>query len=192
MQNNQEYNNGKLYYIHGYMSNPNSTKGTLFKEKLNAKPIQYRECKPENLLISDCLKRIKKEIKDDKNVTLIGSSLGGFLAAKTAFENLNVERLILLNPALIPPSVDITKIQGMPQKILLDMQDKRLFEEKISSKIFILIGTNDEVIPLNWIIRFAKSQEATVRFLQDDHSFTNKMDQLPDIIGAILNKNIKS
>jgi len=192
MQKNQEYNNGKLYYIHGYMSNPNSTKGTLFKEKLNAKAIQYRECKPENLLISDCIKCINKEIKDDKNVTLIGSSLGGFLATKTAFENLNVELLILLNPALIPPSVDITKIQGIPQKILHDMQDKRLFEEKISSKIFILIGTNDEVIPLYWIIEFAKAQEATVRFLNDDHSFTNKMDQLPDIIGAILNKNIKS
>ena len=181
-----------LYYIHGYMSNPNSTKGILFKEKLNAKAIKYRDCKPENLLISDCLKRINKEIKDDKNVTLIGSSLGGFLAAKTAFENLNVEQLILLNPAIIPPSVDITKIQGMPQEILHDMQDKRLFKEKISSKIFILIGTKDEVLPLNWVIEFAKAQEATVRFLNDDHSFTNNMNQLSDIIGAILNKNIKS
>ncbi len=180
-----------LYYIHGFMSSPNSTKGILFKEKLNAKAIKYRDCTPENLLISDCLKCIKKEIKDDKNVTFIGSSFGGFLAVKTAFENLNVEQLILLNPALIPPFVDVLKIQGIPKNILHDMQDNRLFEEKIASKIFILIGTNDDVLPLNWIIEFAKAQEATVRFLNDDHSFTYNMNQLSDIIGAILNKNIK-
>jgi len=180
-----------LYYIHGYLSNPNSTKGTLFKEKLNAKAIKYRDCKPEDLVISDCLNLIKKEIKDDKNVVLIGSSLGGFLAAKTALENNKVKQIILLNPAIIPPSVDITKIQGMSQRILHDMQDKRLFKERIATKIFILIGTKDEVLPLNWVIEFAKAQEATVRFLHDDHSFTNNINQLSDIIATILDKNIK-
>ena len=122
-----------LYYIHGYMSDPNSTKGTLFKEKLNAKAIKYRDCKPEDLIIADCLERIKKEIENDADTVLIGSSLGGLLAAKIAFKNPNVKQIILLNPAIIPPSVDITKIQGMPQRILTDMQDVRLFENKIDS-----------------------------------------------------------
>lgn len=180
-----------LYYIHGYMSDPNSTKGTLFKEKLNAIAIKYRDCEPEDLVISDCLKSIKKEIKDDKNVVLIGSSLGGFLAAKTALENPNVKQIILLNPAIIPPSVDTTKIQGMPQRILSDIQDIRLFKEKITSKIFILIGTKDDVIPIKWGTEFAMAQEAIVRFLYDDHSFTYNMNQLPDIIATILDKNIK-
>ena len=112
-----------LYYIHGYMSEPNSTKGTLFKEKFNAKAIKYRDCEPEDLVISDSLDRIKNDIKNDENAVLIGSSLGGFLAAKTAQENDNVKQIILLNPAIIPPSVDISKLQGMPQRILSDMQD---------------------------------------------------------------------
>ncbi len=63
-----------LYYIHGYQSDPKSTKGTLFKEKLNATAIQYRNCEPEDLIIADCLKRISDVIKDDENVVLIGSS----------------------------------------------------------------------------------------------------------------------
>ncbi len=181
-----------MYYIHGYQSEPNSAKGTLFKEKLNAKPIRYRDCEPEELIISDCLMRIKKEIENDEDVVLIGSSLGGFLAAKTALNNSNVKKIILLNPAIIPPSVDIKKIRGMPQSILSDMQDVNLFKKKINSDIFILAGTMDDVVPSFWVIEFAKAQEATIMFLHDDHSFTNNMNQLSDIIGAILNKNIKS
>jgi len=168
------------------MSEPNSTKGTLFQNKLNAKAIKYRDCEPEDLVISDCLDRIEKEIRNDSGAVLIGSSLGGLLAAKTALNNSNVKQLILLNPATIPPSVDITKIKDMPHRILFDMKYKRLFEEKIVSKIFILVGTNDEVVPNSWPLEFAKSQEATVLFLHDDHSFTNKIDELPIIIKGIL------
>ena len=170
------------------MSDPNSTKGILFKEKLNAKAIKYRDCEPEDLVISDCLKRIQSEIEDDRNVVLIGSSLGGLLAAKIALENSNVVQLILLNPAVIPPSVDISKIQGMPQRILSEMQDLRLFEEKIDSDIFILAGTRDDVVPSNWVLEFATAQRVTVRFLDDDHSFTYNMNKLPNIISDILNK----
>jgi len=177
-----------LYYIHGYLSDPNSVKGTLFKEKLNATAIKYRDCEPEDLVISDCLKRIKSEIKDDKDVVLIGSSLGGLLAAKTALENPNVKQIILLNPAIIPPSVDITKIQGIPQRILSEMQDLRLFEEKLDSDIFILAAKWDDLIPSDWAREFARAQGVNVRFLDDDHMFTYNMNKLPDIISDILNK----
>ena len=191
MAKTREYKNCKLYYIHGYMSDPNSTKGTLFKEKLNAKAIKYRDCEPEDLVISDCLKRIKDELDEDNDSVLIGSSLGGLLAAKTALENLNVKHIILLNPAIIPPAVDITKIQGMPQIILSGIQDLRLFKEKINSNITILAGTRDDVVPSDWINEFAKAQRITVRFLDEDHSFTCNMNRLPDIIATILDKNIK-
>ena len=176
------------YYIHGYMSEPNSTKGTLFKNKLNVKPIKYRDCKPEELVISDCLNRIKKEIKDDNSPMLIGSSLGGFLAAKTAQINDNVKQLVLLNPAIIPASYDISKIKDMPQSILFDMQDASLFDKKIKANIFILIGTTDDVVPNSWVLEFAKTQEAKVMFLHDDHSFSNKIDQLPSIIAREIDK----
>jgi predicted esterase YcpF (UPF0227 family) len=180
-----------LYYIHGYMSGPNSTKGTIFKEKLNAKPIKYRNCEPEDLVISDCLSRIKKDIEDDKDAVLIGSSLGGFLAAKTALENKNVKQIILLNPAIIPPSFDISKIDDMPQRILSDIQDESLFENKISSDIYILIGLKDDVVPIKWPLDFAMSQNSTIKFLDDDHRFTKNLQKLPQIIDKISYKNIK-
>jgi predicted esterase YcpF (UPF0227 family) len=177
-----------LYYIHGYQSNPNSNKGTLFQEKLNVIPIKYRYCQPEDIVISECLLRIENEIADDDNAILIGSSLGGLLAAKTALNNSNINQLILLNPAIIPPSVDISKIQGIPQRILADMQDDKLFEKKIDSKIFIFVGIMDNVIPIRWMLEFAKSQEATVRFFHDDHSFTYNLKNLPDIISNLIDE----
>jgi predicted esterase YcpF (UPF0227 family) len=180
-----------LYYIHGYMSNPKSAKGILFKEKLNAIPIKYRDCKPEEIVIPECLKKIKKEIEKDNEIILIGSSLGGFLVAKTALENKNVKQIILLNPAIIPPFADVSKIKGMPKKILLDMQDKNLFKKKINSSIYMIVGTKDDQVPSDWPIEFALSQEATIRFLYDDHRFTNHINLLPEIITKILDKNIK-
>lgn len=181
-----------IYYIHGYQSNPNSNKGILFREKLDAIAINYRDCKPEEIVISDCLKRVAKEIKKDNRIILIGSSFGGFLAAKTALQNPNIKKIILLNPAIVPPSVDITKIQGVPQRILSEMQDIRLFKEKITSKIFILLGTKDDVIPLEWAFEFAKAQQATIRFLHDDHRFTHNINKLPFIISEILGFNTKN
>lgn len=175
-----------IYYIHGYLSEPNSTKGKLFKKKLGVKPIRYRDCPPEKLIISDCIKRIILEIKNDPEPILIGSSLGGLLAAKTAQINLNVKKIILLNPAIIPLKVDITKIKDIPQTILKDMKDPQLFKTKIKSEIYILVGTLDEIVPNIWSEEFAKAQNAKIKFLEDDHSFTLNIQNLPSIIKDIL------
>lgn len=177
-----------LYYIHGYQSSPDSNKGVLFKEKLDATAIQYRDCKPEDLVISECLENISDKIKNDDNVFLIGSSLGGFLAAKTALDLSNVKKLVLLNPAIIPPDYNITKITDMPQRILKDMKNPELFEKEINSEIYIFVGTEDKVVPSSWVINFARFQEATVRFLHDDHRFSKNLEKLPGLINSFLYK----
>ena len=178
----------KMYYIHGYLSEPNSTKGMLLKEKLGVVPVKYRDCKPEELVISDCIKRIKDEIKDEKEVVLIGSSLGGFLAARTALDTPNVKHLILFNPAIIPPDYNLEKITDLPAQIAKDMQDKNLFEKKITAEIVILVGKNDDVVPSSWVISFAKAQDATIKLLDDDHRLSKNMHKLPEIIKDILDK----
>lgn len=180
-----------LYYVHGYMSAPDSTKGTLFNKTLGAKAIKYRDCEPEGLVISECLERIKQEIRDDKNAVLIGSSLGGFLVARIALDCPNVKTAILLNPATIPPDVDIKTIHDMPQSILKDMKDEELFFKKINSNLFVIVGTEDNVVPNQWVLSFAKVQEATVKFLKDDHSLSKNTQNLPKIVSGILQKSIK-
>jgi len=177
-----------LYYIHGYLSSPDGTKAMLFQESLNAYPIQYRTCEPKDLIVSECLCKIHEAIQDDADVMLIGSSLGGFLAAETALHQDSVKKIVLLNPALIPPDVDVSQLTDMPKRILKDMQDKELFYKKIQADILIILGTNDSVVPNTWCLTFAKVHEACVHFLHDDHQFSSNLMQLPELISAFFTK----
>jgi predicted esterase YcpF (UPF0227 family) len=175
-----------LYYLHGYQSDPFSEKGTLLRKMLQAVPIKYRDGAPEDLVISECLSRIYDVIKKDQQTVLIGSSLGGFLAAATALIHPNVKQLILLNPAIIPPQTDLHTVQGMPYRILEEMMDSRLFEQKIPASITILRGTHDDVVPDDWVICFAKAQQATIQLYNDDHRFSRNLQKLPAIISELL------
>lgn len=186
MPKNNKYHNSKLYYIHGYQSNPTGSKAVLFKKTLQAVPLPYRSGKPEDLVIADCLQNIAQSIAHDRTVTFIGSSLGGFLAAKTALDSSNVTKLILLNPAIIPPSTTFDTHTDVPKRILEEMIEPRLFEEKILAEILILRGTQDYVVPHEWVTKFAMAQQATVRFFHDDHRFTKTLPQLPQLIAQYL------
>lgn len=177
-----------LYYLHGYQSSPNGQKVTLFKETLHAIPITYRESAPEDLVISHCLNHISKAIAQDSRVILIGSSLGGFLAASTALTHPNVTQLILLNPAIIPLEQDLTTITGIPLRILQDMRDPRLFHQKIPARITILRGAHDVIVPDKWVINFVKAQNATIEFFDDDHQFSKNLHKLPNIISELIQK----
>jgi predicted esterase YcpF (UPF0227 family) len=175
----------QIYYIHGYLSSPDGTKAQLLQRFLDAYPITYRSVPAEQLVIKDCLKEIARTIQSDNEPCLIGSSLGGLLAAETALHH-DIHTCILLNPAIIPPYVDVSKIQDMPQRILQEMKDESLFTKKIDSRLIILLGTEDEVVPNEWGISFAKSQEAEIHFYHDDHRFSRYMDQIPSIVQELL------
>ena len=175
-------NDKKIVYIHGYQSSPEGTKGVLFSRTLRAIALTYRDVPPEDLVIADCLARIKKDINSFNEVVLIGSSLGGLLASVTALENSNVRQLFLLNPAIMPPGTDIDSINSMPKRILKEMYFPKLFSKKISSEIIIFRGSKDEVVTDEWVLPFAQYQEATVHFLADDHRFSKRVD---DIVKSI-------
>jgi predicted esterase YcpF (UPF0227 family) len=175
-----------LYYIHGYQSSTSSEKALLLKETLQVIPVQYRDVPPEELVIPQCLSRISQAISHDPTVVLIGSSLGGFLAAATALTHPNVKQLILLNPAIIPPEIDLNTIQGMPQRILKDMISPKLFTKKLAAQITILRGAQDDIVPDEWVVRFAQAQHATIQLFDDDHRFSKNLSRLPYIISEII------
>jgi predicted esterase YcpF (UPF0227 family) len=158
----------------------------LFKTRLNARAIDYHRGKPEDLDVDAALQYIVDAIRGDDSPILIGSSLGGFLGARVALECSIVRKLVLLNPAIIPPRADVDRLRGIPKRILLQMRDDLLFNRQIVAETTILMATEDEVIPPDWILDFARAQEATVRFLHDDHGFSNSLTRLPRIISEIL------
>lgn len=92
-----------ILYLHGFASGPTSRKARFFAERLEAKgaSVQIPDLAEGNfsrLTISRQLQLIE-ELTGNARQVLIGSSLGGYLAALYAARHASVEKVILLAPA---------------------------------------------------------------------------------------------
>lgn len=93
----------RVFYLHGFASSPNSRKARFFAGKLrdlnfSVEIPDLAEGRFEQLTITRQLKLIESLVRKEP-VILIGSSLGGYLAALYAARHEEVNRLILLAPA---------------------------------------------------------------------------------------------
>ena len=93
----------RTIYLHGFASRPASRKATFFKERFAERGIDL--VVPEldggnfrNLTITGQLRIIAEHAGEDP-VVLIGSSLGGYLAALAASRYNQVKRVVLMAPA---------------------------------------------------------------------------------------------
>jgi uncharacterized protein len=92
-----------IVYLHGFASSPGSSKAQFFRRKFAAAGVpmeipQLDEGNFEGLTISGQLKVIERAV-GGKPAILMGSSLGGYLAALYAARHPEIERLVLLAPA---------------------------------------------------------------------------------------------
>jgi pimeloyl-ACP methyl ester carboxylesterase len=90
-------------YLHGFASGPLSRKAQFFREKLDSLGIALEipaldEGDFEHLTITRQLQLINSLLHDEPAV-LIGSSMGGYLAALYASRHPEIERLVMLAPA---------------------------------------------------------------------------------------------
>ncbi len=95
----------KTLYLHGFASGPNSTKGVAFDKHFSAhgRPIERLNLRVpsfEHLRLSEMISTVQTAIggPEDRAV-LIGSSLGGLTAARTAERDPRVIALVLMAPA---------------------------------------------------------------------------------------------
>ena len=93
----------RVLYLHGFASGPRSRKATFFADHLAAfhTPVEVPDLSQgdfEGLTITSQL-RLLHGILDSRPTILIGSSLGGYLAALCAAEHQQVTKLVLLAPA---------------------------------------------------------------------------------------------
>ena len=86
----------------------------------------------------------------EKPAILVGSSMGGYVACAAA-KQANVLGLFLLAPAFYLPGYDTHVFSGLPETIS------------------IVHGWDDDVVPIENSIRFAKLHKASLHILKDGH-----------------------
>ncbi len=149
----------RLVYIHGSESDSNSGKARLFREKFPGMVT------PDFTgSFKERMQQLRDILSDQTGWTLIGSSLGGLMAAIFTLEHEDqVRKLILLAPALmLDPLVSLQK------------------PGPISIPTILIHGTQDMVVPFEPVQQIAQGlfSNLTIYAVDDDHRLHKTADEM--------------
>jgi len=141
-------------FIHGQESSSQGTKGVFFRNLF-----------PEMMIpdftgdVSERMLKLNELLKDKEEIIMIGSSLGGLMAALYTFENKEkIKKLILLAPAINLPEFN------------------PYVSQTISIPVYVFHGREDELLPLKDIQDISKKVFTNLKFmvLEDDHRLSRE------------------
>jgi pimeloyl-ACP methyl ester carboxylesterase len=201
----------KVIYLHGFASGPGSRKARFFREQLAEVGMEVTvpdlaKGDFENLTITSQL-RIVEEAMGDGPTALVGSSMGGYVAALCAARNPErVAKLVLMAPAFgfaerwpavvgeagVKQWLGTGKLpvfhyaEGRVRNLGLAMyHDSQRWEAEpdFRQPALIFHGVKDVVVPIAASRRFAeKHSNASLIEMQSDHELT-------DVLPAIWEKS---
>jgi uncharacterized protein len=194
-------------YLHGFASGSNSRKANFFLDRYAQQGVQlivpdFNTGGFTDFTISRQLVQAASYLIDEP-VTLIGSSLGGWVSLLLAEKYPQIERLILLAPALGFPQpwlsrLDPTALQTwqtegfwpvyhyiekqqipLAYNFVLDAQQYLQTEFQRSLPTLIFHGINDEVVPIKLSRQYASDRAlVTLHELDSDHGLGNVLPQI--------------
>lgn len=198
-------------YLHGFASSSKSYKGTTLAELLSDRILLERpdlNCPSfEKLTITAALEELDRlHAEDPQPWCLIGSSMGGFIAARwTELHPERVHRLVLLCPGFALASrwptmlgervweswqrdgvVTLPGPDGTPRQLhwafVEDFRTHPPFPE-VSCPTVIVHGTRDEVVPIESSREYARERDH-VRLIEvdDDHGLAGSVDPIEAVV----------
>jgi pimeloyl-ACP methyl ester carboxylesterase len=196
----------RIVYLHGFASGPTSKKAQFFRERFAQLGIgleipDLADGNFERLTITGQLGVIERASRGEP-VTLIGSSMGGYLAALFASRHSQVEKLMLMAPAFCfskrwPQTLGqgameewrrsgVLKVfhYGQGRTVELGYQlieDGGQYEDypQVRSPTLIFHGMNDTVVPADLSIEFARKYPQTqLHLMKSDHELLNVLDEM--------------
>jgi pimeloyl-ACP methyl ester carboxylesterase len=195
----------RIVYLHGFASGPQSSKAQFFRTRFEQLGVPFEipqldEGNFETLTVSGQLAVIDRAVRGEP-VTLMGSSLGGYLAALYASRHANIEKLVLLAPAFQFPSrwrkryrpeLEEWKRTGVKPFYHYGFKAERplgyrFVEDAVQYEdepdavqpTLILHGTRDDVVPPEVSLDFAhRHPNATVRLVESGHELTDVLQML--------------
>lgn len=205
----------RIVYLHGFASSPQSSKARFFASRFQSLGIPFDapeldEGNFEGLTISGQLRVVDRAVAGGP-VVLMGSSLGGYIAALYAARHAAaVEKLVLLAPAFEFPSrwkarfteeeLELWKRRGSApffhygtkgeRELGFQIVDDALqYEDEPAFRqpALVLHGSRDEVVPADLSRGFAKSHPNVIlKLVESGHELTDVLDELWAATAAFL------
>jgi pimeloyl-ACP methyl ester carboxylesterase len=150
-----------VVFSHGKESGPWGAKITAMAEvvrhlKLGVQSVDYRG-------LDDPAQRVEKLLAEGRElkgpIALVGSSLGGHVAAAAA-SRLDTAALFLLAPAFYMPGFE------------------KYTPQDVGVPIAIVHGWHDDVVPVDNSIRWAREHRATLHILDSNHRLEDQIDAI--------------
>jgi uncharacterized protein len=195
-----------LIYLHGFASGPQSSKAQFFRRRFEELGVAMQipdlsEGNFEGLTISGQL-RVIERIAGGGDVRLIGSSMGGYLAALYAARHRRVTKLILLAPAFgfarrwplmlgeekvaewrrtgwLPVYHYGDKMQRRVGYQLLEDAERYEDYPEISQQALIFHGRRDDVVPVEFSQKFAaRHPQVELRIMDSGHELIDVLEEM--------------
>jgi pimeloyl-ACP methyl ester carboxylesterase len=187
----------RIIYLHGFASGPFSKKAAFFRERIPSLEVPDLAAGDfEHLTISGQLKLIE-DLARGERVALIGSSLGGYLAALYAARHPEAAKLVLMAPAFgfVRRWAAAPEAEGWRKTGYLEVYhygEKRtcrlsyqFIEDALGYEDFpdcqqpalIFHGVNDDTVPARVSSEFAATHpNARLHLLDSDHELLDALD----------------
>ena len=199
-----------VVYLHGFASGPSSQKAGYFRQRLEAAglPVAVPDLSAgdfEHLTITGQLRVLDetaRAVSRGGPVSLMGSSMGGYLAALYAARHPEVDRLVLLAPgfrfARRWPEVEGAAVmeewrrsgfrnvfhygQGRELRLSYELlEDAARYEDEpdFRQPALIFHGAHDDVVPSAYSAAFAATHpNARLQILDSGHELLNVLDAM--------------
>jgi uncharacterized protein len=206
----------RVLYLHGFASSPASTKARFFRERLTRAGFAVEvpdlaEGDFAGLTLTAQLDVIAHAAGGDP-VTLIGSSMGGYLAALYAARRPETARVVLMAPAfgfarrwrerLGATAVDEWKHTGALEVFHYGegrtcklgyglLKDGECYEDypEVTQPCLIFHGVNDDVVPAQYSRDFAAGRSnVRLELMDSGHDLLNVLDVMANEVGAFLGR----
>jgi pimeloyl-ACP methyl ester carboxylesterase len=197
----------KTIYLHGFASGPLSRKAQFFRERFEERGLALDiplldEGDFERLTVTAQLKLLER-LSGGEPVSLIGSSMGGYVAALYASRHPEVKKLVMLAPAFYFPKrwmdqLDPDKAaawkrngtmpvfhysEGRMRDIGYQLvKDADSYEPapNVTQPALIFHGLHDDVVPADYSREFAAAHPANVKLhlLNSGHALTDVLETI--------------
>jgi pimeloyl-ACP methyl ester carboxylesterase len=196
---------GRIVYLHGFASGPQSKKARYFRERLAGRGVDLAipaldEGDFESLTITRQLEVVARA-GAGRAVTLIGSSLGGYLAALYAARHADVDRVVLMAPAFDFAARWSARLgeaamaswrssgslpvyhyaAGAERRVGYGLYEDALGYEaypRVTQPALVIHGLRDDVAPASLSEEFCRRTGARLVLFDSGHELTDALDGL--------------